>query len=403
MNIETNLLPQLSLDMITCLKEMCYSPHTLERYQITHNQFFLYLKEHNHLQFNEEIGFQFIDEHYRTELKEVNDRYFKCLRRRICVLFEFYKEGTISNKRIEKPTYQLASLQWVFDVYVTTQEKRKLALKTMKHKSEAMKCFLNYLENQGFSSLENLTATTIYQYLQTKRDYAISSREGVLYILRDALQLFSAHGLCKPELGKLFPQISTHAEDSVPSCYSPEELKRILSAVDRNTKIGKRDYAVLLLASFLGMRAGDIRELKISSFKWFSDSIEFTQSKTGRYLQLPLLSEVKFAILDYLKNGRPEIDSDFVFLRHSAPHNPLDQHNSLYHVLQKYLGNINLKSRKHGLHSLRFTAAGNMLSNGTPITTICNVLGHTYSDTTKHYLKIDLDSLRKAALEVELA
>ena len=155
-----------------------------------------------------------------------------------------------------------------------------------------------------------------------------------------------------------------------------------------------------MLAAFLGIRAGDISRLGMSSIKWESESIEFIQSKTGRFLQLPLLPEIKFAILDYLKDSRPKTESDNIFVKHRAPYTPFSEMNSFYHVLNKYLNGIDLKDRKHGLHSLRFSVASNMLSNGTPITTICNVLGHTYSDTTKQYLKIDIDNLRIAALEV---
>ncbi|MFV0343913.1 MAG: tyrosine-type recombinase/integrase [Anaerocolumna sp.] len=216
-----------------------------------------------------------------------------------------------------------------------------------------MKRFFLFWESLKFSSLENLSAEVIYQYLQTKKDYAVSTREGLLYTLRDALQFFAASGECPKDLGKLFPQISIHSEDPVPSYFTANELQRILSAVDRSTPIGKKDYAVLLLAAFLGIRAGDIRIFKISCIKWACEAIEFTQSKTGRFLQLPLLPEVKLAILDYFTNGRPKMDSDYLFLKHSAPYGPMDEHNAFYYILQKYLDGIELKKRKHEMHSLR--------------------------------------------------
>ncbi|NLE25408.1 MAG: tyrosine-type recombinase/integrase [Clostridiaceae bacterium] len=402
MNIETNLLPQLSLDVVFSLTENRYSVKTLEHYETTYHQFYLYLTANKLTHFEKTTGFLFIDEHYGAEKKIQSRSYYTNLRRRISVLFEFYAEGVITSKHLNKEIPSLDLLQKVYDLYVTEQEKRNLASKTVQHKSEIMKQFFLFLESLKFSSLEKLSAEVIYQYLQTKKHYAVSTREGLLYTLRDALQFFAASEVCPKDLGKLFPQISTHSEDPVPSCFTLDELKRILSAVDRSTPIGKRDYAVLLLAAFLGIRAGDIRIFKISCIKWSSEAIEFTQSKTGRFLQLPLLPEVKLAILDYIKNGRPKMNSDYLFLKHSAPYGPMDEHNCFYYILQKYLDGIELKKRKHGMHSLRFSAAGNMLSNGAPITTICNVLGHTYSDTTRRYLKIDIDNLRKAALEVDV-
>ena len=177
-------------------------------------------------------------------------------------------------------------------------------------------------------------------------------------------------------------------------------MRTILLSVDRSTISGKRDYAVLLLATFLGIRAGDIRDMKINNIKWGSGIIEFTQSKTKKFLQLPMPNEVKFALLDYLKNARPKVESDYLFIKLRAPYQVYASGNSFSYIVKKYLGEIDLNERKQGLHSLRFSAAGNMLSQGVNIVTICNVLGHSYSDTTNHYLKIDIDQLRKAALEV---
>jgi site-specific recombinase XerD len=400
MIIETAKLPQLSLDLVAHLEEKLYSKNLLEQYRSTYSRLFKYLNENKLVHFSKEIGFSFIDDHCVSEGKSLSRKYHIDLRRRISVLFEFCTEGAVVTRKFGKKLRQLIYLGDIFSQYVANQAERSLRAITLETKSIPIKQFLLYLEDQKISSLWDVRVDDVYKYLQTKGKYAISSREGILYALRDALRFFAASGVCKNELGGLFPHISTHADRSVPTCFSADELRIITSSVARESSIGKRDYAVILLAAFLEMRAGDISRLRFSSIKWASESIEFTQSKTSRYLQLPLLPEIKFALLDYLKNGRPKSESDFVFLTHRAPYTPFCERNSCYHVLQKYLSDIDLKGRKHGLHSLRFSAAGNMLSNGTSITTICNVLGHTYSDTTKRYLKIDIDNLRKAALEV---
>lgn len=401
MNIETQLLPQLSQDLVSYMAENQYAGKTLVHYRCTHNQFLLYLNGKNLHSFDLKTGISFLDEHYSRERKTFSRQYYTNLLRRIYLLFEFYENGKISTKRLTSGKDGLHSMQWVLDVYDSEQQKRGLAKATLESKKKMVATFLMFLESLGYSSLEMLKAEDVYHYLESKKEYTVSTREGVLYTLRGALKLFADSGFCSLELKKLFPQISTHPEEPVPSCFSTDELRSILHSVDRSTKIGKRDYAVLLLASFLGIRAGDIRLLKVSSIKWESGTIEFTQSKTGRFLQLPLLPEVKLGILDYMKNSRPKSDLDYLFLKQCAPFGPFSWNSNLYYVLQKYLGGVDLKGRRHGLHSLRFSAAGNMLSGGTPITTICNVLGHGYSDTTRHYLKIDVENLRRVALEVE--
>jgi integrase len=178
-------------------------------------------------------------------------------------------------------------------------------------------------------------------------------------------------------------------------------LSRILHEVDRDSKIGKRDYTILLLAMLLGMRAGDIRTIELSNIQWSKNCIEYVQAKTGRFLQLPLPKELQLALLDYLKNARPETDSNRIFVGMRAPYlEYLDS--AFYGIYNKYLkrANIDIAGRKHGIHTLRFSAANNMLSNDIPMTVISNVLGHSYLDTTRRYIKIDIRQLRKVALEV---
>ena len=400
MNIETKFLPQVSQEVINYLAKSEYSDQTLEHYKTTYNQLYLYLTTKEVRIFSCELALQFIDRHYSIARK-AQGCYYANLKRRIRVLFEFSELGAINTRRYVSQKRELTILQPAMNHYVKEQEHFDLATKTVEHKVALIKDFLLYLETMQFHSLEKLSAKDIYAYLGTKRNHAISTREGIMYRLREALKIFAASEMCAPELTKLFLQISTHSERTIPSCFTSSELKSIFSSIDRSSSIGKRDYAVLLLATFLGLRAGDIREFKISSIKWASESIELTQSKTKRFLQLPLLPELKYALLDYLKNSRPKSESDFLFIKHNAPHHPYGKYNSFYHILQKYLGKIELNGRRRGLHSLRFSAAGNLLSNGTPITTICSILGHSYADTTNHYLKIDFDSLRKAALEVD--
>ena len=100
----------------------------------------------------------------------------------------------------------------------------------------------------------------------------------------------------------------------------------------------------------------DIKHLKLDNLKWQSNRIEFMQSKTSRMQSLPLLPDVGWAIIDYLKNGRPKVDSPYVFLRHLAPLEPFSDDDRLHQVVVKYmkLARIPISPRKKkGMHSLR--------------------------------------------------
>jgi len=103
----------------------------------------------------------------------------------------------------------------------------------------------------------------------------------------------------------------------------PDELFRLVSSINRNSPEGKRDYAILLLATSAGLRAGDLASLKLSDIDWIKDEIHLIQGKTQETLILPLDKNVGNASADYILNGRPVSDSKNIFLRSCAPYNGL--------------------------------------------------------------------------------
>ena len=125
--------------------------------------------------------------------------------------------------------------------------------------------------------------------------------------------------------------------------------------------------------------------------------------KTGRPLELPLLSDVGWAIIDYLKNGRPQTISDNLFIRHNAPYNGFSDGNNFDKTLSAYMNKagIVMRGQKHGLHSLRSTLASLMLEKGTPLPVISEALGHQNINTTSIYIKVDIKGLRNCTIDPE--
>lgn len=180
-----------------------------------------------------------------------------------------------------------------------------------------------------------------------------------------------------------------------------EEFVAILNAVGREDSAGKRDYAVLLLTIQSGLRAGDIRNLRIPDIDWKRKKIHLVMGKTGQPIDIPLLDPVGWSIIDYLKNGRPVVSHDHVFVRHRAPFGQLGG-SELGTALRRYIvkAGIDTKGRgHHGLHSLRNTLAGNMLTSGAPLPVISQILGHQDIKATEIYLKVDIEHLRRCALD----
>jgi integrase len=180
---------------------------------------------------------------------------------------------------------------------------------------------------------------------------------------------------------------------------------KLLDAIDRGNPSGKRDYAIIMLAARLGLRCIDIKRLKFSSFNWDEKYIEFSQSKTRRLVRLPILKDVGWAIIDYIKNGRPASDSPYVFLRHLAPIEPFSDEDHLHQMIVKYMKLAKLPisgKKKVGMHSLRHTLATALMESHTPIEDIAGILGQQSTESTPIYLKSSLDLLRECALSPEV-
>ena len=118
------------------------------------------------------------------------------------------------------------------------------------------------------------------------------------------------------DLASKTPMVQARKQVRIPSVWTKEELQRLISAIDHGNPKGKRDYAIILLACVLGLRVTDIKNLTFDSFHWEEKKLIFVQSKTRETVILPLPPEIGWAVIDYLKHGRPKVDSDVVFVRH---------------------------------------------------------------------------------------
>lgn len=197
--------------------------------------------------------------------------------------------------------------------------------------------------------------------------------------------------------------IQARKQTRIPSVWTAEELQKLIAAIDRGSPKGKRDYAIIMLACCLGMRCKDIKQLKMDNFRWEEKKLIFTQSKTKTPLSLPLTPEVGWAVIDYLKYGRPKIESSYLFLSHRTPFIPFSESENLHKLIKGYmrLAHLPKLKKKRGMHSLRHTMASQLLEKDTPLSTISNILGHIDTDSTAVYLKVDMQKLKECSLTFE--
>jgi site-specific recombinase XerD len=379
-----------------------YAKGTVSHYLTTWNLLKKYASSRGVSTFTLELGIQFLSDYYDIDPNAKLPHFHVPLIRRIKVLEEFKNTSEFRlchQKDLKKVPIQFEK---ILKSYQKLCHDRHLTQKTIQSKSIIVTNFLIYLNKKGIGSFCELSTTNIYGYVRSLEGYSSLTKSGILFTLRDFLKFLYVKDLIAKEVSNVFPVIVSNKFERIASFYSKTEINKLLGCVDQQTKIGKRDYTVLILAIHLRIRAGDIRKLKFGNIKWDTDQIEYIQEKTKNPICLPLTENIKFALLDYLKNSRSKSTYPNIFVKHRAPFIPFSKGNPFYEIINKYINKANIKTagKKHGLHSMRYSLASNLLSENTPIPVISGVLGHKSSDSTNLYLRIDIESLRSVALKV---
>jgi integrase len=226
--------------------------------------------------------------------------------------------------------------------------------------------------------------------------------EHKLCAVRSFLRFAENDGLVDGAVLAVLPAAKSTRRARIPSVWDPAEVTKILEAVDRANPSGKRDYAIILMITRLGLRGIDVKRLRFGDLDWPGNRLSVVQAKTGRRVQLPLLKDVGWALIDYIRSGRPRCDCPEVFIRHTAPLGPFSNQDHLHQILVKHARAAHValgEKRRHGMHSLRHTLATRLLEGGTPIEQIADILGHQSVTATGVYLKSSLSLLAKCALD----
>jgi len=226
--------------------------------------------------------------------------------------------------------------------------------------------------------------------------------EHKLCAVRSFLRFAAGGGLIDRGVLDTVPAARSVRQARVPSVWDPADVAKVLEAIDRGSPSGKRDYAIVVLICRLGLRAVDVNRLRFADLDWRGNQISVVQAKTGRRVDLPLLKDVGWAIIDYVRDGRPSSDCPQVFLRHTAPIGPFSDQDHLHQILVKHARVAHVRvseKRRHGMHSLRHTLATRLMEDGTPVEQIADILGHQSVQSTGVYLKSSLGLLAKCALD----
>ena len=386
--------------VLPCIIAKKYSDSYVQGFRFIFNQLKRYCKEHEEEYFSTELGQQFLLDRYGIQPGTIL-RKFSRQHRAMDLLADYQHFGTVMIRRRLDRSFPIG-LKVAAEGYLKQMEICGRRNNTILSHKKILLRFTDFLDGLGILGYDELELDAVNKFIKVVLCNYSNNVTLVYYgILKRFIQYLFQSGKTKEDLSlKLIPvkRISDHAR--IPATLTLEQIRNILETVDRESPQGKRDYAVLLIAVKLGIRTCDIRNLRPSNIDWDEHKLSFTQMKTGVPLSLPLPIDVGWAIIDYLKNGRPASDAPEIFLRAIAPYVSLK---NLDNILIKHMrkAGIPLDSVKHhGIHILRHSLATHMLDEGIPVTSIQGVLGQIRADSTQKYLGINVRQLRSCALEV---
>lgn len=399
----TELLNELEQELV----RLGYTEGSMKFYRRRWRMLLQFAQEKGEIYFSERLGIEFVETHFHILEKDFErtllQRETQELRiiRMIgdfqlyhTVLRRYYKHLEILNN----PYFMEVSHR--FKNHCLEKEYSKV---TIDHYVTQSARFMDYLDSQRISHCGEINLPLINEYIKTLAGYTYKTVEQNICSLRAFFKFLWESGEVPMDFSARMPMVQARKQTRIPSVWTKDELKKLIDAIDRGSPKGKRDYAIILLACCLGLRCTDIKRLRLDHFHWEEKKLVFTQSKTKESLSLPLTGEVGWAIIDYLKYGRPKIDQPYLFVKHIAPFGPFSEADHLHQLIKRYmeLAHLPTLKKRRGMHSLRHTLASVLLENDTPLCVISDILGHVDTDSTAVYLKVDIKKLKECALDVE--
>lgn len=377
------------------LKDQNYAPACIETHlQRWRNGIIPYMEHRGLSDYSPEIGEKYLSlvtQGFAPSTKRARQRSIR-------MLSEYLETGHIRKRIVHLVEHPLpGEIGQIAQEYLDGMRKmRKHELTVLNHRR--MLCyFIAGLQLKSVTKAKDISEQDILDYI----DSTPVAKDHHYYTIKAFLRFLYEKKYIRHNLSYVVERNNFPHREKLPSVYSAEEISQIEKSVEQSSHVGKRDYAILLLASRLGLRVSDIANLAFDNIDWDNNRIVLCQAKTGTPVVLPLIHDVGEAIVNYLRYARPISNLPNIFLTACAPYRPMTRI-SLNGVISRIMhgSGVDLSGRKFGPHSMRHSLASNLLKSGASISIISGTLGHESPHTTMDYLRIDVDSLKKCVMEV---
>lgn len=405
--MDKTYLPDLISGLEQELLRLGYTKGSMTFYRRRWNQLMAYAQDRGECYYTEQFGMDFLKEFFGITQEDFSRTRPQAETQEIRVIRmvgDFQLHHAVLRRYLKHK--EILTTPFFVDIrsrFRSSCEKKGYSQVTTEHYVKQSSYLMDYLAAQGMDDFTEVTLDTVNAYIRTLAGFSYKTVEQHICSLRAFFRFLYQEGTVPDDLTAKMPMVKARKQTAIPSVWTHEELKQLIGAIDRGSPKGRRDYAIILIACRLGLRCTDIKNLCFENFNWAEKKLCFTQSKTGQPIELPLVPDVGWAVIDYLKYGRPKVDSSRIFVRHMAPFLPFAEGDHLDQLIRAYMvkAHIPMRGKHRGMHSLRHTMASVLLEKDTPLPVISDIIGHLDTNSTAIYLKVDMERLAECPLDFE--
>lgn len=405
--MDKTYLPDLISELEQEFLRLGYTKGSMTFYRRRWNQLMAYAEDRGECYYTEQLGMDFLKEFFGVTQEDFSRTLPQAETQEIRVIRmvgDFQLHHAVLRRYLKHK--EILITPFFVDIrsrFQSSCEKKGYSQVTTEHYVKQSSYLMDYLAAQGMNDFTAVTLDTVNAYIRTLAGFSYKTVEQHICSLRAFFRFLYQEGIMPDDLAAKMPMVKARKQTAIPSVWTHEELKQLVGAIDRGSPKGRRDYAIILIACRLGLRCTDIKNLCFENFNWTEKKICFTQSKTGQPMELPLVPDVGWAVIDYLRYGRPKVDSSRIFVRHMAPFLPFAEGDHLDQLIRTYMvkAHIPMRGKHRGMHSLRHTMASVLLEKDTPLPVISDIIGHLDTNSTAVYLKVDMERLAECPLDFE--
>lgn len=326
--------------------------------------------------------------------------HFKGTRKAIITLSQYlFTHGKIHQPiQILKPKASKEPLPHIYEQYLLYREHGlQSSPNHLRQIKRILRCLNTYLEKQDIS----LASVKIDDLDAFMASFDVNNNTRKLYrsFLRGFVRsLYDQKGLIKKDLASLLVGPRLIEQQKPPKFLRPAEVKKLFSHLKLSTPVDIRTYAIVHLAYALGLRPVEISRITFDDISFKKGELALPHRKAHNPIILPLPDQTIKAVAAYVLKARPKSTSRHIFLKHFFPYTPIGA--------GRVTQSIAMAMKQAGLDAsgywLRHTYAQQLLHMGYPIREIKEMLGHDRIDSTRRYLLIHTEMMRKVLFDEEL-